>query len=586
MIGSLEEVKEIINLKYKQLNILNVYLFGSRLYNCYNKDSDFDVILITNSKKISTSTNSIETEKYNINIYHIDYFKFLIQENVIWALMCCWIPQEFIWKETIPINQFIFIDKRKLSNYTILDISHCYNKAKKLFQNDEKHVGLKNLVHCFREVLFSLEILIKGKIGNFEIANDHFMKIMNEKNKNFQFFEQNFYPQLHELMTKLKNFKTISEKEESLFLKDYLLKYDICNLSRDFSILVSKLENYFYVGLIDDSLVNMKIPIVKQCKYGIIYDSNYDIISKCVSQNDQKSFKSVNVFEKFDGVNTLMFWHNKKWNLIFKDQFKSKFYRKLATNKIQDNYFVDEKIIHVDLLKEEFWKIFKLKKYQLPSKEYSYNFEFCLKNLKTCQYDSNEIILIGVFSNKSNSFQNFQEIGKSMKFDLPKKIDLKESKIPTKLFELDPLKQEGFVTVNDVFEYQFHKSFQFQTLKKLEKWNSYDDNTIIRLLFDFVRSWENSEFLKYSPWKDNHLSSLYHTTKERYSKIVKFLDKITSPLLKLEKEELTIECKKYPFYYIIFEKIKSNQSYNEVLRIQTQKRFQKILKELEIFQKN
>jgi len=583
MIGQLDEVEDIVNKQYKNLNILNLYLFGSRLYNCHHKDSDFDLILITNSKEIFLSTNAIETEKYNINIFELHYFIFLIQENIVWAQMCCWIPKEFIWKETISLNRFVMLDKKKLSNYTILDVSHCLVKSRKLIESDQKHIGLKNLVHCFREVLFSLEILTQGKISNFQIANEYFERIMKQKDKNWIFIHEKFYPQLHEFMTNLKNFRVISEKEENSFLKDYLKNNEIKCLTRDFSVCVSSIDDdLIYVGVIEKSLVDFKLPLVKECEYGVIFNSNNNIFSRFVRQNNEKSFKAIDIFEKYDGINTMLFWKNEKWNLVFKDQFKPKFYRKLATNKIQDNYLRDEKILNHQKLSDEFWKTFEEKNLKFPPKEYSYNFEFCVKNLKTCQYNQNQIILIGVYSIQKNKFENFIHFGKTLNFDLPKKLNINYKDINDELINLDPTKQEGFVSMNENFEFQFHKSFQFETLKKLEHWKALDDNTLTRLIFDIIRTNESETYLEFYPWNDQHLKLIHENSKKRYFKCLKILDEISIPLMKLSKIELTEACKQYPFYYIIFEKLKSNLSSQKILQIQTQKRFQKILKEIEI----
>jgi predicted nucleotidyltransferase len=571
----MEEVVEIVHQKFKNLEILNVYLFGSRLYNCHTKTSDYDLILITNLTEIDLSQNVIETEKYNINIYNIDYFIFLMQENFIWALMCCWIPKNFIWKETFSIKPFAFVNKKKLSNHTIMDISHCYVKAKKMIHS---HVGFKNLAHCFREAIFSLEILKEGKLQDFEIANHYFERIMKEEGKNWEYLDKIFYEELHERMTELKNFKFISEQEERMNLSEYLQKYELNCLCRDFAITLSNLDGELvYVNVIDSDLVDFKLPIVRECKGGIVFDSKKNIIARGVLENFKKSFKSIKRLQKMDGVNTLLFWRE-KWILVFKDSIKPKYYRKMATNKVQDNFLINERLLSTKTLEERFWKIFESSGMKIPSRKYSYNFELCLKGAKICQYTEDSLYLISVFDPESNSFCDIFEIAKVNQFQTSPEIPLE--------FDTNPLKSEGYVEMDENYHFQFHKSLSFTELKHLEFYKSYDDNTLKRMIFDIVRDGKKDDFLKLDIWNDPNLIQLFKEVEIRYHSCIQYLNEITVDLSKIPIEKLSLECKKYPFYYIIFEKIKSGDDYEKTLQMQTQKRFQKILKEIESYKKN
>ncbi|KAL0482430.1 hypothetical protein AKO1_000535, partial [Acrasis kona] len=66
--------------------ILNIYLFGSRLYQCHKSHSDYDLIVVVNGDYFDGS-KLIETETLNINIYHLEYFKFLLFNNIVWVVM-------------------------------------------------------------------------------------------------------------------------------------------------------------------------------------------------------------------------------------------------------------------------------------------------------------------------------------------------------------------------------------------------------------------------------------------------------------------------------------------------------------------
>jgi hypothetical protein len=401
---------------------------------------------------------------------------------------------------------------------------------------------------------------------------------MKEEGKNWEYLNDTFYVELHELMTELKNFKFISEQDERMNLCEYLQKYELKCLCRDFSITVSQLdEDLVYVNVIDSDLVDFKLPIVRECRGGIVFDSKRNIIARGVLENFKTPFKPLKTLEKMDGINTLLFW-KEKWILVFKDSIKPKYYRKMATNKVQDNFLVNGRLLGTKTLELRFWKIFEAKGMKIPSKKYSYNFEFCLKSAKICQYTEDSLYLISVFNAESNSFCDIFEISKENQFQTSPEINLE--------IDMDPLKCEGYVQLDENFRFQFHKSLSFTSLKDLEFYKSYDNNTLKRMMFDIVRDGTGDDFLKLEMWNDPDLILLYKDVEKRFHSCIRYLNEITVELSKIPIEKLSLECKKFPFYYIIFEKIKSGDDYEKTLQIQTQKRFQKILKEIESFISN
>lgn len=98
-----------------------------------------------------------------MQIYHLDYFNELLKENIVWAIMLYYIPPEFIFKENIKLDFKIRIPSLKKSStiktiflrlltmiIALMDASHNYAKAKRLwFANDLKK-SKKNIVHGLR----------------------------------------------------------------------------------------------------------------------------------------------------------------------------------------------------------------------------------------------------------------------------------------------------------------------------------------------------------------------------------------------------------------------------------------------------
>lgn len=74
--------------------VLNVYLFGSRLYGVAKETSDYDFIVIVAGPYFPGPV-LLEVDDINANIFHFDYWKTLLDDNVPWMMMLNWLPKEY-----------------------------------------------------------------------------------------------------------------------------------------------------------------------------------------------------------------------------------------------------------------------------------------------------------------------------------------------------------------------------------------------------------------------------------------------------------------------------------------------------------
>src|SRR5690606_36141759 len=119
---TLEQVYQLLRIDGSK--ILNVYLFGSRVYGLFNEESDWDLIIVcTNDYEYQHPTPDkhfmsvdenfklVEGREYlrvmiscgniNVGIYKEQVWRSLLREHSIWVLFCCSLPPEFKWKQTI-----------------------------------------------------------------------------------------------------------------------------------------------------------------------------------------------------------------------------------------------------------------------------------------------------------------------------------------------------------------------------------------------------------------------------------------------------------------------------------------------------
>ena len=142
-----EVVIEFTQNTYPTFKVQNLYLFGSRIWGYAKENADYDFIC-TVSGQYYTGPKLIEYLNLNVNIFHEDYFQFLLDENIIWIIMTLFFPKEFCWQEKRKYS-FEF-RKNRLRKSVLMDCLHNYNKAKRSWREGNLSKARKNLVHGLR----------------------------------------------------------------------------------------------------------------------------------------------------------------------------------------------------------------------------------------------------------------------------------------------------------------------------------------------------------------------------------------------------------------------------------------------------
>ena len=284
-------------------DILNLYLFGSKLYrtcDCQDSTSDYDFIMIIKSEKyyfdgsmliegdLKCKDDSIEN--VNVNIYHMDYFLNLLKEQYIWVIMLCYLKMPFsdrgdyVWKEEVDLVRKFYYPLRLHDNYsdnknemdgiggfnlvkfksaTLTDISHHVAKSKRLWNNDgDFRKGAKNLLHAARFLGLSIDMLDLHERSNSEIID-----IIEGKTKvdklliNFSFANEEW-----EFI--LKPFSTIVKKIEEMVNESTEKLLEIVNSEIEIS------ENKVYL----DMLSRLKLLIETNFEKNLLRSKTYEIL--------------------------------------------------------------------------------------------------------------------------------------------------------------------------------------------------------------------------------------------------------------------------------------------------------------------
>eukprot|EP01129_Flabellula_baltica_P005859 TRINITY_DN2147_c0_g1_i3.p1 TRINITY_DN2147_c0_g1~~TRINITY_DN2147_c0_g1_i3.p1 ORF type:complete len:273 (+),score=48.79 TRINITY_DN2147_c0_g1_i3:306-1124(+) len=225
-------------------DILNIYLFGSRLHQCDSIDSDYDYNVIVQGDYFFGCVPCIG-EWINVNCYHVDHWRDFLRDNVIWAVMMCWLPSSFVVLETVSFD--VGLRYPALQKAVITDASHNFVKAKRLWhQEGDYDKSKKNVVHGLRWLYFGLQVLRDGLVTDYTEGNAEWFEIKDCVESDWDYYEKKYRPIYKDLLHKVKHIviKKPFERVHDFQFLDYIDNYGIESLMRDFSIDIRKHRDF------------------------------------------------------------------------------------------------------------------------------------------------------------------------------------------------------------------------------------------------------------------------------------------------------------------------------------------------------
>lgn len=160
--------KLICDLNLSNENVFNIYMYGSRVYEC-NSNGDYDLIIVTNG---NNNIQQINRNAIDATIYSEDIFLEKIKLHDISVLECLFLPTD---KIVLKRKEFSFeLNLSSLRN----SISHITNnsfvkcKKKLTIEKDySPYIGKKSLFHSLRILMEGIQIAKYGRIVDYTIAN-------------------------------------------------------------------------------------------------------------------------------------------------------------------------------------------------------------------------------------------------------------------------------------------------------------------------------------------------------------------------------------------------------------------------------
>lgn len=151
----------------KKNNIVNFYLFGSRLFGTANEKSDFDFIVVVNEWD-GPFVLQCEDPSIDLTVYSIKVFKEKVLKNSYHEMLMIWLPKEYKLLETLSPLEIIG-SKIQSSNFrsTIsLQAKQVWERSKETFEKKDYVRAKKGIVHALRIFILACQ-MSKGCISDW-----------------------------------------------------------------------------------------------------------------------------------------------------------------------------------------------------------------------------------------------------------------------------------------------------------------------------------------------------------------------------------------------------------------------------------
>ena len=168
--------------------VLNVFVYGSRVYGTNTLESDWDLLIIINNDSLFIP-DQLLINNQDLTIISLQQIKIDISNNNIQRLELLWAPPPSILINKINLLDFFVLDLNalRISVATVSTKCLAYAKILWLRENDIKK-GKKNLFHCIRYVCFGIQIAINGMITNYTEANQYFNQIFEDQSTEWKHY--------------------------------------------------------------------------------------------------------------------------------------------------------------------------------------------------------------------------------------------------------------------------------------------------------------------------------------------------------------------------------------------------------------
>ena len=324
---------------------------------------------------------------------------------------------------------------------------------------------------------------------------------------------------------------------QELNLQNYLRSVDRTpdSLKEDFGINYRRHKNYPNLVLFKYSQIDspMGKRIVQESR-GIILDenTNWSIVSfpyaKFFNYGEghaaELDISTAKAQEKLDGSLMTVYYYNNQWNV--------------SSSGMPDASGEVSLFLGKRTFGDLFWRTWKELDYELPkSTDHCYMFEMMTKyNRIVCVYDKPRIVLHGVRNLVTMIEESPKEHARNNGWDFVKSFNMASLENIVELAKnIDPIKEEGYVTVDANFNRVKVKAPQYVALSHLK------ESASPKAMLQLIRTNEGSELLSYFP----EFTELHDKIKTIYDGLIEQVEKSYAGIKNIEiQKDFALEATK------------------------------------------
>jgi predicted nucleotidyltransferase len=433
------------NLELNDVQVLNIYLFGSRVYGTHRADSDYDFLIVVRDRDyLQSLAQKHSREEFMVNnrkqftrvlasvenisasIYDLNTFLQLLHEHVTYVLCCVfYVRKEFVWRQRYTPH--FTLRSYKLCENASAEANRVWYRAfSRITKEGDILRGQKLFAYTFRYLNWALQLHQQGCITDITFGNDHLaeaiklcegLEVPKEIHKalctRFQeeynslqasvtalvpkpFLSEN----LHESQLRFSQGSLVLHRDAYRSLLQYIRENDLKTLTRDYSVCVTEISDdtvrldiescglFPFISVCNGTVIN-----IKTREYACVaVPKATEIIPPCYTPEFMIKARD----------------HSKRFSIKNDDQcmvFDVYIQKRKPSSRIvylywnstsnqwrisQESEFMwvqqyDEGLSHVHDLSELFWEIWNSKNYTIPDTHDTFVFNCCIRE-KTLKY--------------------------------------------------------------------------------------------------------------------------------------------------------------------------------------------------------
>jgi predicted nucleotidyltransferase len=168
--------------------ILNIYMYGSRVYGTYNENSDYDFLVLANSLE---EKREVRDCLYNVHTIVPNMFYDDLNGHKMQNLECLFAPDFAKIQESREYS--LEIDFDNLKKRALAQSYDSWHKGKYKLNEGDIYRGKKSMFHSIRILCFARQIVRYGKIKDFSEANKYWYQIDECEKTRWNYYSRKYF---------------------------------------------------------------------------------------------------------------------------------------------------------------------------------------------------------------------------------------------------------------------------------------------------------------------------------------------------------------------------------------------------------